>query len=213
MRRALAEPAFAAEVEMWRDHFAQLFADWPEIAAPTESFESIERMINRGDAPVTALRRGPWPWVAGLATLVAACLAVLLIMRPGPAPVAPPPSAPAATAPAHVLIAQLTPAEKTAGLEPVAAIYDPAIGAMRIAPGAFAKADKDAELWVIPADGTPRPMGVLRKGDATALPIDTAAAVLLRQGVTLAVSIEPIGGSPTGKPTGPVVATGTLSFV
>jgi anti-sigma-K factor RskA len=32
----------------------------------------------------------------------------------------------------------------------------------------------------------------------------------LKDGVTLAVSIEPFGGSPTGKPTGPVVAAGKI---
>jgi anti-sigma-K factor RskA len=29
-------------------------------------------------------------------------------------------------------------------------------------------------------------------------------------GATLAISVEPIGGSPTGQPTGPVILTGKL---
>jgi anti-sigma-K factor RskA len=32
----------------------------------------------------------------------------------------------------------------------------------------------------------------------------------LREGATLAVSVEPVGGSPTGLPTGPVIASGKL---
>jgi anti-sigma-K factor RskA len=32
----------------------------------------------------------------------------------------------------------------------------------------------------------------------------------LRRGATLAVSVEPAGGSPTGLPTGPVIASGAL---
>jgi anti-sigma-K factor RskA len=32
-------------------------------------------------------------------------------------------------------------------------------------------------------------------------------------GATLAISIEPLGGSPTGLPTGPVVATGVVARV
>jgi anti-sigma-K factor RskA len=37
-----------------------------------------------------------------------------------------------------------------------------------------------------------------------------ALAELLQQGATIAISVEPPGGSPTGKPTGPVVASGSL---
>jgi anti-sigma-K factor RskA len=33
----------------------------------------------------------------------------------------------------------------------------------------------------------------------------------IRDGGTLAISIEPKGGSPTGQPTGPVVFVGTLA--
>lgn len=50
-------------------------------------------------------------------------------------------------------------------------------------------------LGVVPADG------VLR---LTALP------TVAFWGATLAVSIEPVGGSPTGQPTGPVVYSGTV---
>jgi anti-sigma-K factor RskA len=35
-------------------------------------------------------------------------------------------------------------------------------------------------------------------------------AAELRRGATLAVSVEPAGGSPTGLPTGPVIAAGTF---
>ena len=35
-------------------------------------------------------------------------------------------------------------------------------------------------------------------------------ADLLSQGATIAISVEPPGGSPTGAPTGPVIASGTL---
>jgi anti-sigma-K factor RskA len=35
-------------------------------------------------------------------------------------------------------------------------------------------------------------------------------AAALRQGTVLAISVEPAGGSPTGQPTGPVIASGAL---
>ena len=42
-------------------------------------------------------------------------------------------------------------------------------------------------------------------------PAPAAAARALQPGVTLAVSLEPQGGSKTGLPTGPVVLTGKLA--
>ena len=40
--------------------------------------------------------------------------------------------------------------------------------------------------------------------------LEDALAELMRQGATIAISVEPPGGSPTGAPTGPVIASGTL---
>ena len=40
--------------------------------------------------------------------------------------------------------------------------------------------------------------------------IDRSQAEELGEGVTLAVSLEPSGGSPTGAPTGPVLLAGAL---
>jgi anti-sigma-K factor RskA len=38
-----------------------------------------------------------------------------------------------------------------------------------------------------------------------------ALAELMRNGATIAISVEPRGGSPTGAPTGPVIASGALT--
>lgn len=73
-------------------------------------------------------------------------------------------------------------------------------------------AGKSAQLWAIGRDGEPRPLGVLQQvapgqlvADATATPIPA--------GTILAISLEPEGGSPTGKPTGPELARGTLTSI
>ncbi len=54
------------------------------------------------------------------------------------------------------------------------------------------------------------PLGVFQdQGDGSiVIPPDMRGR--LKDGVTLAVSLEPFGGSPTGKPTGPVVASGKI---
>lgn len=64
--------------------------------------------------------------------------------------------------------------------------------------------DLDAELWLI-TDGGPVSLGVIPKSgeDRRAY----TATLAFASGKTLAVSLEPRGGSPTGQPTGPVVST------
>jgi anti-sigma-K factor RskA len=68
------------------------------------------------------------------------------------------------------------------------------------------------EVWEVAKDGTPRSLGIFpseRPGTTTALvlPRDTADDLVK---ATLAVSLEPRGGSTTGQPSGPVLFTGQL---
>lgn len=68
------------------------------------------------------------------------------------------------------------------------------------------------EVWLVSPDGTRRSLGVFpseRPGTTTGLvlPHDTAEALAK---ASLAVSLEPKGGSTTGRPSGPVLFTGAL---
>lgn len=68
------------------------------------------------------------------------------------------------------------------------------------------------EVWMVAPDGTRRSLGLFpseRPGTMTALylPRDTAEALAK---ASLAVSLEPKGGSTTGQPSGPVLFTGPL---
>lgn len=216
LRRVLAEPAFARAVEQWRLRLAELFALWPAMPAP-DLFARIERSIHGiGAERVAAVpERRPsklWPGIAALSSVAAAALLVLLLTRPLAVP-APPPQAPATpqtadTAP--TLVASITP---TAKGPPVTVVYDARAGAMRLTEAKLTDAKRAAELWVIPAGGTPHSLGLLERHGGTALALTPANRARIAAGATLAVSLEPIGGSPTGLPTGPVVATGALSRV
>ncbi|WP_298672630.1 anti-sigma factor [uncultured Sphingomonas sp.] len=189
LRRVLAEPAFACEVEDWRHRLAGLFDDYTEVEAP-------ESVAGRLAAPVRQSRKS-WPFITML-TALAAAFAFFLVVKPQPSPVTP----------HQVMVASLLFSDKTAA---VPAVVDLTTGEMRIGETAVAPGGKSAQLWMIGADGVPQPMGVLAATGPSriALPTDTRAR--LAAGITLAISIEPDGGSPTGKPTGPVVASGKLS--
>jgi anti-sigma-K factor RskA len=69
------------------------------------------------------------------------------------------------------------------------------------------------ELWLI-AEGADAPisLGLLESEGTTRIRVPDEIAPGVRTG-TIAVSEEPLGGSPTGAPTGPVVATAQFSDV
>lgn len=213
-RRVLAEPAFARAVEAWRRHFAQLFALWPEMPAP-DLFARIERSLHgNGAATVAALpARTPsklWPGIAALSSLAAAVMLVLLFTRPLPVPPRQAPAAPRVIETGPTLVASITPTAKGV---PVTVVYDARAGSLRLTEASLADAKRTAELWVIPAGGTPHSLGLLASRGGTALTLTADNRARITAGATLAVSLEPIGGSTTGLPTGPVVATGALSRV
>ncbi|HEY5624437.1 MAG TPA: anti-sigma factor [Gammaproteobacteria bacterium] len=68
----------------------------------------------------------------------------------------------------------------------------------------------DYQLWLLTNDGTPVSVGLLpQMGEAT-LALDAAAIAAIGNSETLAVSLEPVGGSPQPGPTGPVLYTAAL---
>jgi anti-sigma-K factor RskA len=74
-----------------------------------------------------------------------------------------------------------------------------------------APANSDYELWMLPDDGTaPVSLGLIPGAGQAVLPLAAVQLEVLEQTSTLAVSVEPAGGSPTGAPTGPVIYTAPL---
>ena len=197
LRRVLADPAFAREVECWRNRMAGLFDDYREVTAP-------ESVAARLAAPAdTARPRNAWPILA-LATALAAAVALFFVTQPGPAPLPIP-----VARPHQMMVASLMMTDKSAS---VPAMIDMTTGDMSIPHADMAPSGKSAQLWMIGDDGVPKPMGLLAAQGTSRMKLAAEQRRQLAAGVTLAVSVEPVGGSPTGKPTGPVVAAGKLSI-
>ncbi len=71
-------------------------------------------------------------------------------------------------------------------------------------------AGSDYQLWMLRAGADPVSLGLIAGMGVTRLPLTPAALQVLAQTMTLAISVEPAGGSPLPTPTGPVIFTAPL---
>ena len=197
LRRVLADPDFAREVEQWRQRLAGLFDDYPEVAAPDSVAERLAAPEPLPQARATSGFR--WP-IAALVGAVAAMLALFVVLQP---------TSQVAGPPHHMMVASLMMSDKSSA---VPAMVDMTTGEMRIGEAGMAPQGKTAQLWMIGGDGVPKPMGMLASTGPSRMMLPMEKRRGLKAGIMLAVSIEPLGGSPTGLPTGPVVASGKLSI-
>ena len=185
--RAKADPVFASRVAAWETRLAPLNDDFAPLDAPNLMPKIEARLFPVADRP----RRGiSWGFLGGAIT--AGVLAVAILMSQDPVRTGP------------VLTAQLASATEQLAF---AARFDASAETLTLTRtgGTAAASDKDLQLWVIGADGVPSSLGLLRADEVTVV------AKGLAPGLVLAVSLEPLGGSPKAVPTGPVLITGVLA--
>lgn len=213
--RALADAdsGFRDEVGAWDEKLGPLFDEVDPVQPPDSLWHSIERATAQdGDSNVIPLRQKVrfWQMSTGVAAALAASLALALIVQPHS--LLPPMAPPHQLAAREPMVAMLTtdqnhPALMASWNPADRKLFVEASAPMPPAPG------RSHQLWVIPADGTPRSMGVMPATGPMSAQVGMPMAGTLAEGVTLAVSDEPEGGSPTGQPTGPVIASGKLAKV
>lgn len=84
---------------------------------------------------------------------------------------------------------------------------------LKVEPVAVASVDpgRSLELWAIPLDGVPVSLGVIPDDGKGRVDLSDAQRKLLSGQTTMAITLEPKGGSPSGKPTGPILYKGQLA--
>ena len=175
----------------------------PEAEAPGGVFERVEAQIGEGRGVSILKPRGSNPWKpAAIAASLAALLMTAVAFRPIDAPQ---PQAPAAP-----MVAAMAPADKST---PHPAVYDAAAGMVKMPGPMPIPAGRSAQLWAIHGDQPPVPLGTFRETGPGMYVAEAKMGAVIAPGTMLAISIEPMGGSPTGAPTGPVIASGTLTKV
>ncbi len=198
-----AHPALRAAVRDWQDRLVPLTLSVPPQAPSPQVWQRIEARLGPA-APVAAAQppRGAW-WstlafwrgASALATVAALSLAVLLA--------SPPPAAP----PIVVVLEATAPAGGATPASIVASISgDGRAVVTRPLVNVSVQNDRVLELWAAAGTQAPRSLGLISASGATVV-----RQVALPPGTDhLAVSLEPVGGSPTGAPTGPVLFVGRL---
>jgi anti-sigma-K factor RskA len=179
--RIKADPAFAARVTLWENRLAGLNDDFAEVPAPR-----LLRTIEARLFPKAPRQRGgPWRWLSGAVVATAVVFLGLAVLMP----------------PQNTLVARLSTQDERLAYE--VRHFGSELQVLRVA-GAPAVEDRVHELWLIAPGAAPVSLGLL---DGPELAITYPRPP---EGWTLAVSIEPAGGSPIGSPTGPVILTAVI---
>jgi len=196
-RRMATDPAFAQKIVFWQERFA----------AMTDSIEPVKppaRLKKKMLARAFPKERTPffhrvWLWqgLTAASLLFAGYLGVQLLeinTRPLGEP----------TVLAAQLISDSSPLQVLAVVEPV----KHEIALRRIAGEDIP--DRDYELWAILPGQAPVSLGLIPEDGTVRLLVPPELRSQAAQ-FTLAISDEPVGGSPTGAPTGDVVAAGAMT--
>lgn len=195
-QRMAEEPALKELVREWDEQLSLLTQDIAPVAPPPAVKARLQETLFAQD---TARRGSLWGWLAGglvAAGLVAGTVLLAPVLNPGADP------EPAFTA-------SIAAEDGTLVVE---ARFMLETRTLRVArQTGQVRAGRAQELWLI-AEGAEAPvsLGLLSPARETRLTLPERLVAQMANAV-LAISDEPAGGSPTGAPTGAVLAVGPVT--
>jgi anti-sigma-K factor RskA len=171
---------YARLVSDWEERLAPWSAEISEVAPPPQVWDRIAARHALKTALSVMENLSFWRGFSfATGALAAACLAALIYLG---------------TLTQQPLIATI----EGGGHRHFVATVDASRGTVAVVPAAFsADATRVPELWLIPADGKPRPLGLLRADQTVTLTLPADLAAFAKKDAVLAVSLEPPGGSTT----------------
>lgn len=192
---------FAAIVHRWEENLSE-FSDEYGVELPSpEVFSAIESRLF-GEVPRTRRSGLGSLWNSLAVWRVLTLASVLAAVTVGTSEF----GSWRQPAPGRLLIAEMAGKDQAVSL---VARYDDQSGRLRVTPVATGDSQtKSLELWLIEGTDPARSLGILPQTGEGELVVPADMRRQLKQGVVLAVSLEPFGGSPTGQATGPIVALG-----
>lgn len=210
--RMATDPAFAADVEAWRNRLAPMLGEVAAVPPSIELWRRIERLLPANDNGEMLGRLKFWRNAAmGGFALAAASLAAVVVQVNQP-PITIEKQVP--VSPQGELLSASVVSQEGRVQPLFVAAYDPdrkSLIVTSLLPEGSER-DKVHELWLIAGQDKPKSLGLVESGKAKVIALPTELLGKMSEGAALAVSLEPPGGSksPDG-PTGPVIGVGKLS--
>lgn len=208
LRGLMADPDFTPDmIDAWHQRLEPLYEHYVPVRPPETLWAGIQSRIAdpspQSDSVLRQLRL--WRGSAIVAGALAASLALVMLLRPmPPVPFSPSPKT------SQVAVAQMTGSPDG---PVILARYDPATGDLILRPTGVKAGALTPELWVIPADGKPRSLGLISGSSDSHIVVGATHRAFMGEGATLAVTMEIATGAPHDAPTSTPVAAGKISLI
>ncbi len=214
--RMLREPELRDLVQHWERKLNPLAGLIKPEPVPPQVWQRIDAQINHRPAPIqppastvitntTPANDQSWKWWTGFSSAIAAGLALFVVFRPEPTPQIIP-SPPVVVQQVIRDLAVLSSSDHAPAW--IVRQQDQQLVLTDLSAAAV-PSDRNLELWSIQGSTAPRSLGVVKLKDGQAT-ISQVQRDLISKDSILAISLEPIGGSPTGAPTGAILYTGKI---
>jgi anti-sigma-K factor RskA len=196
-RRVARDRAFGDMVAHWQERFSSWAGEIAEVKPPSEVWQRIVAQLPSQPTPRPSLWQSLKFWrrfALASGALAAACIGALIYFGN--------------VSREPLLVAAL----EGNGRHAMVATVDPRNAAVLAVPANLVvTGNRVPELWLIVPGKDPQAIGLIDVKKPVSLALSPHQLADATTEAALAISLEPPGGSPTGQPTGPVIAVGPLT--
>lgn len=224
--RMAGDAGFAARVQAWEQSLSPLIDEIAPVDPPAHVWPRVRSTLGFAavaSTPAGLLHRVGF-WRAATAFATAAAVAAIVVGQQPADMAAPPPVVAVEQTPAPTPVTAPTPVAAIEVPVPVTmlaaddgtpgwlAAVDAKAGVVHMTPVPHAPdaEGRVAELWVIAEGQAPVSLGLVSMDSSHSVRVPQTTQAALVAGSLLAITMEPQGGAPEGKPTGPIVAKGGI---